>query len=72
MKKLIVFLGIVCLCCFFYKLQEKKQVDLSDLVSANIECLAQNEGELVPVLCLGIGDLDCNGEKVKKIISNIR
>lgn len=72
MKKLVVFVSIVCLCCFFYKPKENKQMQqLLDLTISNIESIAQNETG-AHAICVGTGSLDCKGYKVKTIYSNYR
>lgn len=71
MKKLFVFVGIVCACCFFYQPKGSKQNQVLDLMASNIECLAQGESGGI-VFCYGTGSIDCKGYKVKEIIMNVR
>jgi len=68
MRKLFVFVSIICLCCFFYSPKENKHKQILDLTISNIECLAQNEGG-AHAICYGSGSVDCRGLKVKTMYS---
>ncbi|MDR2968199.1 MAG: NVEALA domain-containing protein [Tannerellaceae bacterium] len=72
MKKILFAFCIAVLCCLcFKKSSAKEQHEVSDLTLANIESLTQNEGTL-GILCIGEGSIDCQGRKVKLVISGFR
>lgn len=61
--------GIACLAGIYYYASTEKE-NLTDLALENIEALAQNEN--TNHLCLGEGDIDCDGLKVKMRIDGLR
>ncbi|MDH6534694.1 hypothetical protein D0T51_10250 [Parabacteroides sp. 52] len=70
MKKRIVFLatGGIILFCTYLSLSNKQE-NLQELTFHNVEALAQNEGSS-NYFCIGSGSLDCNGDKVRTVITN--
>lgn len=72
MKKacLKITIGITCMvaavCCLY--MQDDRNV--TDLVSSNIEALANEEGPMGGVLCLDSGSIDCYGDKVEMKVTN--
>lgn len=47
------------------KLNRQENVTLSDLTMANIDALAQGEGDGFIYRCYGFGDIDCPGSNEK-------
>lgn len=53
---------MVAATCSLYTQGDK---NVADLVSSNIEALANEEGPGGSVMCLGRGSVDCYGDKVE-------
>jgi len=70
LKTILLVCGVLAASLFvFYSATQSKQ-QVSELFIYNIEALADDEG--IPVMCAGIGELDCLGHKVSIIVYNFR
>lgn len=69
-QKLVKLLaGIICLVGIYLFTRTEKE-NLTDLALENIEALARNEN--TNFYCIGEGDIDCNGIKVKRRFDGLR
>ena len=51
--------------------QNRQTVSFNELALENVEALAQGESGLGNYLCLGDGELDCDGNKVAEVYSGL-
>lgn len=68
--KLILGLTSLVFSCYLYTQTQEDDHDMTDLISSNIEALASGEGELVDVLCMGWGSVECAGYYVREKVIN--
>ena len=69
--KLVLGLATIIAAGYLYTKQSSEN-NMTDLVYANIEALANPEDEYIDVLCLGEGSVDCYGDWVKRKYINCR
>lgn len=64
--------GLLCIFCLgsLYYANKSVQVEISDLAFENIEALAGGEGS-GNYVCVGSGDVDCSGYKVREKLDNL-
>lgn len=71
MKRTVLkfLVGSICLLGTYFYAQPEKE-NLTDLALENVEALAQDE--YTNYICLGQGDIDCDGIKVKRRFDGLR
>lgn len=68
--KLVLGLTVLMFSCYLYTHIQRSDNNMTDLLSSNIEALASGEDEYVDVLCMGWGNVDCDGEWVEEKVIN--
>jgi len=69
-KNIKVTLILICMIGFFY-LSKTNKTTISNVALANIEALAEGE-DTGNYICLGSGNVDCNGYKVHTAIRKLK
>ena len=72
-KNLLKGIAVIAICSgsmYFFRQQTENEKPVSDLALANVEALASGEGG--NFRCLGYGDVECYGYRVRMKFENLR